>query len=351
MLFDVQAKEKKEDFYNYSEELGRLKSAIGAGERLMVVKGPRRVGKTSLMKVAFNSLGSPKAWIDARKIFAGVQAESVFYEAFMSILRQIKVEERLLARIESISLGSIGVGIKAPSPSTAAEEAQRELGKRKTRAVIFIDEAQLLKKYDADRFLAYIYDNMKMVQMIVAGSQVGLLEEFVGRSAESPLFGRAKTEIEMKRLDGRKAAEFLKEGFREARVKVPHGEIEEAIRSLDGLIGWLTYYGHYRMAHPHEKALQLVKRDATEITSAEIDAFLALRKGMKARYRMLLKALGQGPLSWEDMKRYLEIKEGKAISDSRMSEYISKLVSYGFVEKANGMYALSDPLMKEALRA
>jgi len=349
MLFDVQAKERKGDFYNYSEEMASLASAIGSGERLIVVKGPRRVGKTSLMKVAFNSLPAPKAWIDARKIFAGVQAESVFHEAFVSILRQIKVEERLLARIESVSLGGVSAGIRAPLPSAAAEEAQKELARRKSRAVIFIDEAQLLKRYDADRFLAYVYDNLSTVQMVMAGSQVGLLEEFVGQSAKAPLFGRAKTEIEMKRLAGRKAAEFLAKGFAEAGAKVPENDILAAISSLDGLIGWLTYYGHYRISHPHEKALELVRRDAVEITSSELNAFLALRKGMKGRYKTLLKALGQGPLSWEEMKIHLRLKEKKEISDSRMTEYLSKLVAYSFVEKIDGKYALSDPLMKEAL--
>jgi len=349
MLFDVAVKEDIKDFYNYRKELKELKASIEAGDRLIVIKGPRRVGKTSLMRVVFGSLSMPKAWIDARKIFVGVSAEGLLYDSFLSILRQLKVEERLLARIETISFGGVEARIRPLQPSIVAEETDNELRKKNMKAIIFIDEAQLLKKHGVDRFLAYVYDHLKAFQLVVAGSQVGLLEEFVGRSGEAPLFGRAKTEIEIRRLEKKQSAAFLREGFREARIKVPENEQEQAISTVDGLIGWLTYYGYYRTKHPHEKAMELLKRDAREITSSEIKSFLASRKGEKTRYLTLMKALCAEPLTWEKLKTYLEVKEKKRISDGRMNEYLSKLLAYGFVEKVNGEYALSDPLIKEAL--
>ncbi|MGC9136194.1 hypothetical protein [Caldivirga sp.] len=50
----------------------------------------------------------------------------------------------------------------------------------------------------------------------MSGSQVGLLENFVGQSdAESPLFGRYMARIEVPRFTEDQSCEFLKLGFRE----------------------------------------------------------------------------------------------------------------------------------------
>lgn len=349
MLFDIPVKERKEDLFNYRKEFNELSEAIRTGERLAVVKGPRRVGKSSLMKVVYNELGMPKAWIDARKLFAGVSPEGLLYEAFLSILEQLKIEERAMARVKSLTLGGFGAELRQPRASKIAEEAEAELKARKKKAVVFIDEAQILKVYDVDRFLAYVYDSLGSIQLVLAGSQIGLLEEFVGRSATAPLFGRAKTEITLNRLPSEKAVEFLRMGFEQAKAGVPDSEIENAISVIDGLIGWLNYYGHYRMKYSHARAIETLKKDAAEITSGEIKRFFDTRKGKKERYLILLKALSGGPLSWEELKTRIEIKEKNEISDSRLDKYLRDLREYSLVERSNGHYILSDPLIKESL--
>jgi len=349
MLFDIPVKERKEDLFNYRKEFNEFSEAIKSGERLIVIKGPRRVGKSSLMKVVFNELDTPKAWIDARKIYAGVSPEGLLYDAFLSILEQIKLEERAMARIKSLTLGGFGAELRQPSPNKIAEELEKELRSRKLKAKIFIDEAQILKRYDVDRFLAYVYDSLGAIQLVVAGSQVGLLEEFVGKSAKAPLFGRAKTEITLNRLEREKAVEFLRMGFEQAKANVPDQDMENAIDTVDGLIGWLNYYGHYRLKYTHGKAIDTLKKDAAEITSGEIKRFLEARKGKKERYLILLRALSAGPLNWESLKTAIEIKEKKEVSDSRLDKYISDLAAYGFIERSDGSYALSDPLIKESL--
>ena len=53
----------------------------------------------------------------------------------------------------------------------------------KTRFVLALDEAQELKRlvdYKLQYPLTDIYDNKHEIQMIVSGSQVGLLEDFFG---------------------------------------------------------------------------------------------------------------------------------------------------------------------------
>ncbi|MCD6330835.1 MAG: ATP-binding protein, partial [Thermoplasmata archaeon] len=68
MYFDPEPKSKKEDLYNFEKEYKALHNAIKRNERIIVIKGIRRTGKTSLMKVVYNELKNPKAFIDGRII-------------------------------------------------------------------------------------------------------------------------------------------------------------------------------------------------------------------------------------------------------------------------------------------
>jgi len=56
-------KARREDLFDFDEELGRLTKLLGDSRtRLIVVKGFRRTGKTSLILTALNSIGSPYAF-------------------------------------------------------------------------------------------------------------------------------------------------------------------------------------------------------------------------------------------------------------------------------------------------
>jgi len=69
LLFDLMPKARREDLFDFDEELGRLTRLLGDSRtRLIVVKGLRRTGKTSLILTALNSIGSPYALIDVREV-------------------------------------------------------------------------------------------------------------------------------------------------------------------------------------------------------------------------------------------------------------------------------------------
>jgi predicted AAA+ superfamily ATPase len=61
MLFNPAPKEKREDLYDFDEPFRKLSTLLQEPvERspLIVVKGMRRTGKTSLIKTALNKLGA-----------------------------------------------------------------------------------------------------------------------------------------------------------------------------------------------------------------------------------------------------------------------------------------------------
>jgi AAA+ ATPase superfamily predicted ATPase len=65
MLFSPEPKTSREDFYDFDRELSALVTALRA-KRLTLVTGPRRTGKTSLLKVAPGKAGVTYIYIDVR---------------------------------------------------------------------------------------------------------------------------------------------------------------------------------------------------------------------------------------------------------------------------------------------
>ena len=123
-------------------------------------------------------------------------------------------------------------------------------------------------------------------------------------------------------------------------------ELREAVEELDGLIGWLTYYGALRKTYTHSRALSILKTDARDIVRAEFQAFLAAQRGEKRRYLYIVELLKRGPQTWETLEAYLSSKEAHPISSSRLQAYLNKLLDHSFIVKRDKHYFLADPLFK-----
>jgi AAA+ ATPase superfamily predicted ATPase len=352
MYFSLGPKERKEDFFNFEREYFELKNSIER-HRLIVIKGLRRTGKTSLIKILFNEIKHPKIFIDTREIteLTPRGVNSFLREIFLDYLKREKILKAILSYIESIEFG-VKITLKKERPilSRLLREIDEELGKRKEKMVIFIDEAQVLKEVGFDRFLAFIYDNLKNFVVVLAGSEIGLLDELIGVESGAPLYGRVKKIIEIERLSKENSILLMKEGFRQARKKVRAEEIEECIERLDGVIGWLTMYGYYALEEGHESALNKTIKEGAKIVASELNKFLSKREIARERYITILSILSHGPQTWSRIKEGLELKEKKRISEGRFSSLISTLLDYGFIIKVDGEYKLADPLISEALK-
>ena len=209
----------------------------------------------------------------------------------------------------------------------------------------------MLKEHKVDYFLAHLYDHADRIKIVMAGSQVGLLEEFIGKNASSPLFGRAKTQIEMKRLSPENSLVFLIQGCAQANIRVDIEELKDAVNTFDGLIGWLTYYGYYRIRYGHEKAKELVFKDAEEIIRDEFLRFMSQQRGKKKRFLYVLKAIANGYNTWNEIKEFIKIKKRENISDSRLLNLLERLSDYSFIERDGNKYLLCDPIMEKFFRS
>jgi Predicted ATPase (AAA+ superfamily) len=71
---------------------------------------------------------------------------------------------------------------------------------------------------------------------------MGLLYKFLRvEDANSPLFGRAFSKVELRPFSREEAIEFLERGFSE--INIQFKEHEGVYLALGGIPGWLTYFG------------------------------------------------------------------------------------------------------------
>jgi AAA+ ATPase superfamily predicted ATPase len=226
------------------------KELLDQNTRMIVIKGLRRTGKSSLMRVALNETKVPHIFIDLR-LSTPFTPEN-FYQYFSKELEKFleeKTLKKILSKIKGIEISGLKLKFKERKINIIAEILE-EIGKwsENKRVVLAIDEAQDLRYMKGfDKILAHVYDYVKGIKILIAGSEVGLLDKVLGiGNPKAPLFGRAFVEINLKKLSKEKSIEFLKIGFEQAGIKVDEEEINKAVSILDGIIGWLTFYGYLR---------------------------------------------------------------------------------------------------------
>ena len=66
LYFDERPKSRREDLYDRERELEEMLTSIEHQKPLVVLKGIRRLGKTSLLRVALNEAKKPHVIVDLR---------------------------------------------------------------------------------------------------------------------------------------------------------------------------------------------------------------------------------------------------------------------------------------------
>lgn len=324
MYFDPQAKQKSEDFFNFEVLQQELKKVLADPHiPLIAIHGLRRTGKTSLIRVVLNSLKKKYVWVDGREIASR-------NEFFMKLSEEVSQRRRFEIK---------GISFKGVSWSFDLYKKDLDYLNRK-KITLVIDEVQLLKKMKIDYFLASLFDNYPQIKMVVSGSEKGMLMHFLGQAnAKAPLYGRAVFELSTRRLTKEEGLHFLREGAKKLDPPIKEEEILDAIQHLDGIIGWLTKYGWYRLRLPHKPSLNKTMEEGSHVAYEE---FLRFAARSEKKYLRILKAMKEGA-RWEEIKRQTQT------SDAQLGIMLRRMIDYGFVEKEEQLYRISDPLLEVAI--
>ena len=357
MIFEPKPKERKEDLFNYEDEINQIVSELkDPTTRMIVIRGLRRTGKSSILRVSLNESNLNYILLDMRE-FADIEKRSFLHSLSESLEKTTRKRGRIiLGNIRSVSFLGMKIevkGIREEDPSIKYKFLMRAIDewarKKRTYFVLAVDEAQEVAKINFDSYLAFIYDNLPNIKIVLTGSQVGVLNNLLD-NPKKPLFGRARIEIETRYFNKREAKEFLKMGFKEAKIEVDEKAIDYGIKKLNGIVGWLTLFGWYIVkGEETENAIKKVVEKGTKIAQEEIGNFLDTRGIGKKRYIEVLKILTDGEKRWKEIKNHLELRLKRTIPNNQISKYLNELTKYGFVTKKQNKYIIPDPMLKQAI--
>jgi len=356
MLFDPKPKRRREDLFDFDNELNSLARFVNdPSTRLIVVRGLRRTGKTSLTLTALNGLTTPYVFIDVREFVRSrrglyellSRALSEFLRAYDGLGLIVREFRRALMSVRGVRIEGFGVSISwgrdRPLISELLRELDRVAGRSGVRLPLVIDEAQRLGGPLGLEFwnaVAHAYDFLDNLVLIITGSEMGVLEKVLG-DPESPMYGRAFVEVSTRKLTRAESREFLSRGFSELGIKVPEDELTQAVNLLDGVVGWLTYYGYERAVGGRD--VKSIVNEAIKLARQELENFLSTR--VSTRYRAILKMLAAGIKEWGDIKRGLEQREGRTISDRVIHEALTALKQHSIIDENLN---LTDPILRMA---
>jgi len=364
MLFDPRPKESRSELFNRERELSSLESYAKSGSPLILCLGVRRIGKTSLLKVFLNENNYPYIYINARKLSEYQYSVTGLYKLFSESIAHAKFFNRLAEYLKSLSGAKIeilGTGVnvefdwrkREPSITSILEKFNNYARDRNTYFFIVIDEAQELRflrgynRIDFRQIMAYSYDNLRHVKFILSGSEIGLLYEFLEfDNYTSSLYGRVRDELMLSRFSREESISFLEIGFSEAGMQPPKVIIEEVVDALDGIPGWLAFYGYNAVQTRRFDLLNKVLEEAIQTALGELEKIVRSSK----LYRHILRAVTMGYRNWSAIKRAVEAWIGTYIHNKALYHSLNRLVALSILVKENEKYDFTDPIYREAAK-
>lgn len=363
--FDERPKRSREDLYGREGELSSLLGGIDRGTPLILLLGLRRTGKTSLLLTALSELEHPSLYLDFRVLEEKVSASPedlyrLLKEGMSGAMGKERTLVDYLRGVKGVKIAGMEIdfgwrGEERVSLVSLLRTLEDWAARRGKRFVLALDEAQELRKLKGLRFLpvlAYAYDHLPHLTFILSGSQMGLLHRFLRlEDPSSPLYGRPCLEIRLDNFPKEKALEFLRKGFEQAGKEVPENLLRYAVERLDGIPGWLTYFGVEalrRGARP--QTVETVMEKGGRLVREELEKFLRERGVARRRYVLILKRLAEGKGRWGEIKNYVESKEGRTLSDRILAHLLQNLLDGGLVLKREEEYFLPDPVLARAVR-
>lgn len=365
MLFDPAPKDKKDDLYDRERELEALSGALGRGERLVLVLGIRRLGKSSLVNVWLNESGMPYVKLDAREVFFSQGSLSTYHvynvlsHEFTKIASRGRFSTLLeaLKRVKGVRVMGIEVkldwrGKEAVRMTSLMRKLDEWAGKEGKRFVLVFDEAQYLRfagKIKFDMMIAWAVDNLSNLTFILTGSEVGMLYDFLKLDdPKSPLYGRYHFDIILSRFSNEQSLEFLRVGFAQSGKDVPSHVIDSIVDKFNGIVGWLTYAGHTISSEdvPYDNVIEYLLNKASNIVMEEIRRLGAYSR----KYLIILRSVANGIARWSQIYNYLQSLTGP-VSRANFNYLIKNLVKLGYLEETGEGYRIIDPVVHHSIRS
>jgi len=333
-LFDPRPKDRRDELFDRVDELRLLDESVN--RPLIVVLGIRRIGKTSLVKSFLEPYNS--IYIDLR----GAATHADLYERLSEGLSvDLGRLRRFIEGIRGVRVMGFEVEIKWRGSDSISLLGLLEELNRRGKFIIAFDEVQDTKppiSAELRKIIAYSYDHLSNITVVLSGSEVRLLDEFIGvNNPESPLYGRYFVELNVRRFSKDESLEFLRLGFRQEGIEPGVDVLEGAVELFDGIPGWLVYFGRSYVDHTHD--INVIKEQAIHTALNELAK-------LSRREKAILKAIAHGARTWGQVRRFVEENLGESIPKSSLTRLIRRLELLSIVKD----YEFLDGIYKEAAK-
>lgn len=363
MLFDVRPKNRLEDLLYRQKEVRELKSALQQGNPLVRVTGIRRVGKSSLVLAVLNDLAVPVIRIDARSLYRERQIREADFQAHLQqqMGKAMTTEwfRKWLKSVSEVRIAGSGVSIDWDElPFTALmERLDSHCARTGTYTVLYFDEMQYFRYYGSRggreilEQMAYIFDNLRNIRMVVTGSEIGMLFGLMKEDDyEMPLYGRYITDIEVRPFRPEESRSFLERGLEEMGVR--HDlDLDRVVKRIDGVPGYLVHFGQeYARSGDPEKAYENVLSLMRGMVQAEI----AVLERNNPRSVEILRFIADGARSQKEIRLRFE-EQGSPIPPSSLSRSLQTLEKMTWItrevtSRRQNRYRVVDPVIAELFR-
>ncbi|ALM76430.1 AAA family ATPase [Thermococcus barophilus] len=349
MLFDLRPKSRREDIFDREKEFEELEESIKTYP-LTLLLGIRRVGKSSILRAYLNE--KPGVLIDCRELY-GERGHITREDLIRELQTGGSLFSKALAKFRiSVDLKFLKLEPKELSLREIFRELN-ELGEKTGGFILAFDEAQYLRFYgsrggkDLLALFAYAYDNLPSLKIVLTGSEVGLLHDFLDiGNYESPLYGRIAGEVYVKPFDKNTSIKFLKKGFNEVGIDILEDDLERAVKILDGIPGWLVTFG---IEYTKERNLEKAIARTLEIAKGLIFGELKELERRSPRYMIILQAIALGYNRWSLIRDYLAVK-GYKTPEPRLHGLLKNLKKMSWIEEKDETYHLTDPVVSIILK-
>ncbi len=362
MLFELKPKRRRIDLFDREREFEEVLEAFKKYP-VILSTGLRRVGKSSLIRVSIEESKFPSIELDGRLLYMNSSGNIKKMHLIQQIERELtnfSSTEKLLRSLKTLSGisfegNSISLNWKEVDILLLIERLERFANRRKTFVILFFDEAQYFRHYgsrggnDLLALFSYVYDNFERIRIVLTGSEVGLLHDFLAvDDYNSPLYGRVLKEIRLQPFSKELSTLFLKKGFEEIGIE-PDFNFEKVVEVLGGLPGYLIQFGiKYSETHNFDLAMQETLKTISGMIKGELEEL----DRKSRRYIKVLKYIASGADTWSKIKRMF-IVNNDVISDSRLYDLLNNLEKMCWTSKEKGektLYKITDPVVKKVLR-
>ena len=334
----------------HKEAVKKLKENVDKS-KFTALLGPRRVGKTSILRVFLNYYNYPCIYYDLSPYLGltGVSYRSLTPALMKFDIKKLSVEGQLSLSILKLNF-KVNSGIEFEN---ALINLLRELNEKYKRFLLIFDEAQVLAFVRGINMLGVfqmIHNTLDNIVVIMTGSMPGLLEKILSPSSTKPMFARYIEKMRISRWSREEGIEYLRNGFEKVGVDYLPEELEEAVEELSYAPGFLAIYGIQRTeGKTHNEALEEAIEHAVSLWENDLEAFLNIYNS-KTYVRILwILAQSRFGFRWSELMR--ELSQLEPMSKPKLSRILRNLMGAGMVEKKGGKYYIAEkPLARAVLK-